>query len=234
MIDSADSSLAPPPPPAAGGQGNPWERRASLGYGAGLLESIKLFIVSPSAAYEQTLKRGDFLSPLLFAVIVGWFGAILGQIWQFFFQGSLLNLIPPDVRDQVVPFLSTTPIELVISMILTPIFLVIGLFIWSLLFHLSLLLVGALGVSESGFEGTFRVNGYAYVVQLAAVVPFIGWIIGLVWFVALQTIGAARIHDTTPGRAFVGAVLPLFVCCVCFGLIAVMFGALVASAFQSG
>ena len=237
MIDDGQGLAPPPPappPPPGGSQGNPWERRASLGYGAGLLESIKLFVTSPSAAYEQTLKKGDFLSPLLFGLIVGWFGAILGQIWQFLFQGSMLGMMSPDMREQLMPFMSTTPIQLVFSLILTPVFLAVGLFVWSLVHHVSLLLVGALGESDSGFEGTFRVNGYAYVVQLAAIVPLVGWLISIVWYIALQTIGATRIHGTTSGRALLGALLPLFVCCVCLGLMAVLFGALVASAFQGG
>lgn len=233
MIEGGDQQLAPPPPPGdPEAPGNPWERRDELGYGAGLLESLKLFVVSPSAAYEQTRKRGDFLSPLLFSVIIGWFGAIIGQIWQFLLQGSILNMMPADLREQVAFYMATTPLSLAISMILTPIFLIIGLFLWSLVHHVSLMLVGALGRSESGFEGTFRVNGYAYVVQLAAIVPFLGWLITFVWYVALQTIGASRIHDTTPGRALVGALLPLIVCCLCFGLFFTMFWAVLASAFQ--
>lgn len=233
MIEGGDQHFAPPPPPAgAGGPGNPWEQRSTLGYGAALLENLKLFITSPSSGYEQTVKRGDFLSPLLFSVIVGWFGAIIGQIWQFLLQGTMLTMMPADLRDQLSLYMATTPVSLAISLVLTPIFLVIGLFIWSLIHHVSLMLVGALSESDAGFEGTFRVNGYAYVAQLAAVVPLIGWLISFVWYIALQTIGAARIHDTTPGRALVGALLPLVICCFCFGLFFAIFWALLASAFQ--
>ncbi len=233
MIEPGHQQFTPPPPPGdAPGGGNPWEQRGRLGYGAGLLGSIKLFVASPSAAYAQTLKKGDFLSPLLFAVIVGWFGAIVGQIWQFLFQGSLVGALPPEVREQLMPFMAATPASLVISMVMTPVFLMIGLFIWSLIHHLSLMLVGALNQSDSGFEGTFRVNGYAYVVQLAAIVPLAGWLISIVWYIALQTIGASRIHQTTTGKALAGALLPLVACCVCLVVAMFMFWALLASAFR--
>lgn len=233
MIDNGDRRFAPPPPPdEPHAAGNPWEQRSTLGYGAALLENLKLFVVNPAAAYDVTLRRGDFLSPLLFAVIVGWFGALIGQIWQFLLQGSMLEMMPSELRDQLSLYMATTPISLAISMILTPVFLVVGLFIWSLIHHVSLMLVGALGESDSGFEGTFRVNSYAYVVQLAAIVPLLGWLITFVWYVVLQTIGAARIHRTTPGRALIGALLPLIACCLCVGLSILMFSAMLAAAFQ--
>lgn len=234
MIENGDQQFAPPPPPDGlhGADGNPWERRAILGYGAGLLESIKLFVTSPGAAYEQTKKRGDFVSPLLFSVIIGWFGAILGQIWQFLFQDAMMSMFPPDMRDQLSLYMATTPLSLAISMLLTPIFLIIGLFIWSLVHHLSLMLVGALSESDSGFEGTYRVNGYAYVVQLAAIVPFVGWLISGFWYIALMTIGAARIHQTTTNRALVAALLPFVACCACVALLIFIVGWVLASAFQ--
>lgn len=222
----------PPPPPSAGGRGNPWERRQALGYGVGLIETIRLFVTSPTKAYEQTLKQGDFLSPLLFSVIVGWFGSIIGQIWQFLLQGWLLSMVPPEMEAQLRLYMSTSPGELAISMVLTPVFLMIILFVWSLVHHASLLLVGALDESESGFEGTYRVNGYAYVAHLAAILPFLGWLVSIAWYVALLTIGATRIHGTTSGRALVAALLPLVVCCACCGLVAVAIGTLLASAFQ--
>ncbi len=222
MIEDGDQRFAPPPPPPGGtrtASGNPWERRSALGFGAGLLESIKLFVTSPGSAYEQTLKKGDFVSPLLFSVIIGWLGAIVGQIWQFLLQDSMLSLFPPEMRDQLAFYMATTPTALAISMLLTPIFLMIGLFIWSLIHHVSLLLVGALNESDSGFEGTFRVNGYAYVVQLAAIVPFIGWLITVVWYIALMTIGATRIHQTTTGKALIAALLPFIACCACLAVV---------------
>lgn len=233
MIEAGDQRFAPPPPPEGPrGGGNPWERRSVLGYGAALLENIKLFVTSPSDAYQQTLRRGDFVSPLLFGVVVGWFGAILGQIWQFLFQDMMLNMFPPEVRDQLSLYMATTPLSLAIGMILTPFFLAIGMFIWSLIHHVSLMLVGALSQSDSGFEGTFRVNGYAYVVQLAAVVPFVGWLISGAWYIALQTIGASRIHETTTGRALLGALLPFVVCCACLLLFLIAGWAMLASAFR--
>ena len=229
---------APPPPPAppavAESAGNPWERRGELGFGAGLIEALKLFVLNPSHAYEQTLKRGDFFSPLLFGVLVGWFGAILGQVWQLLFQSSILSAFPIDTRDQIASYFVTTPMMLAVSMVLTPIFLTIGLFLWSGVHHLSLLLVGALDGSESGFEGTFRVNSYGYSAQIAAIVPLIGGFIAIFWFIALQVIGATRIHGTTTGKAVAGALLPLVACCLCFGAIFVLGWAMVAAAFSQG
>jgi hypothetical protein len=219
---------------ASAATGNPWERRGEIGFGAGLIESVRLFVTNPGLAYEQTLRRGDFWSPLLFGLLIGWFGAIIGQIWQLVFQSSILSMFPIEGRDQLAAFFVTTPVMLAVSMFLTPVFMTIGLFLWSAIHHLSLLLVGALNESEAGFEGTFRVNCYGYTAQLAAIVPLFGGFLVVAWYVALQTIGAARIHGTTTGRALLGALLPLAVCCVCLGAIVVLAWAMIAAAFTQG
>ncbi len=235
MNEPGGFAVSPPAPPEEPrSPGNPWERRSEIGFGAGLIEGLKLFVTNPGLAYEQTLKRGDFLGPLLFGLLIGWFGAILGQIWQLLFQSSILGLFPVDARDQIATYFVTTPMMLVLSMVLTPVFLTIGLFVWSGIHHVSLMLVGALSESESGFEGTFRVNCYGYTAQIAAVVPLIGGFVAIFWFIALQVIGATRIHGTTTGRALVGALLPLGVCCVCFGTLFFLAWAMIAAAFTQG
>lgn len=229
-------STPPPPPPSgpedSGSSGNPWEQRDRLGFGGGLLANIKLFITSPAAAYEQTRRRGDFISPLLFAIIVGWFGALLGQIWQFLFQGTMMGFLPPEIRDQMAMYAVSGPAMLAVNMVLTPLYLAIGLFIGSAVHHFCLMLVGALSKSDAGYEGTFRVNGYAFVAQLAQIIPLVGWLISIVWFVALQVIGATRMHNTTTGRALFAALIPWIVCCACFGIFFAIMGAALMSSFQ--
>lgn len=225
MIDAGSQQSAPPPPPGGpAGIGNPWEQRGELGYGAALLHTIKLFVSSPSAAYEQTLRRGDFLSPLLFGVFVGWFGAVVSQIWALLLQEKILELFPPALQAELRDYMADPGVVgALLNVMLPPLLIVVVLFISAGILHFFLMLVGALEKSQSGFEGTFRVAAYALVTQVAQIVPLVGGWIANLWMLVLLTIGAARLHDTTPGKAVTAVLLPLALCCLCTVLLAGLF-----------
>ena len=91
-----------------------------------------------------------------------------------------------------------------------------------------LMLLGALEQSRFGYEGTLRALAYANTAQLAAVVPLVGWLIGMVWTLVLLVIGFEVLHDTTQGRALAAALIPLLVCCLCGALLVIVFGAAIA------
>ena len=228
---------SPPPPPSGPidqepAPGNPWEQRATLGFGGALIGAVRLFVTNPARAFEQTRRSGDYFSPLLFAILVGWVGTLLGHIGQFALQVSVLNALPPEFRDQMALYAMSSPAMLANNLVLTPFYLAVVLFIGSAIHHFSLMIVGALNESESGFEGTVRVNGYALVSQLAHIIPFVGVLITVVWFVALQVIGATRLHRTTSGRALVAALIPWGLCCGCLVLLFTIMGAAIMSSFQ--
>ena len=71
--------MSEPIPTAGGATGNPWDRRSERGFVAALVDTVKLFVTAPGQAYAQTLEKGDFAGPLIFAVIVGWIGTAIGQ-----------------------------------------------------------------------------------------------------------------------------------------------------------
>jgi hypothetical protein len=207
----------PLPPESGASRGNPWEQRAALGVLNGLVEALKLFVASPKQAFSQTLKRGDYGSPLLFAIVVGWIGMVIGRLWDLLFGASILSVLPSDLRGRI-PFEAFGAGGLVTSLIFAPVFIVIGLFLWSAMLHLSLVIVGGLERSEAGFEGSFRVVSYSWVAQLANLIPVIGDLAVIVWSLVLAVIGVREIHKTTEGKAVVAVLIPVALCCVCAGL----------------
>ena len=210
------SDIQPPPVVSSG---NPWERRTELGFGTGLIETVKLFITQPTAAFAQTRERGDFASPLIFGVLVAWAAAIVGEIWRVIFGTSMLAMFGGShLGEQLAPMLALSGVGLVFQIILAPIFIFIALFIWSGILHLSVLLVGAAKQSPSGFEGTFRAVSYSAVAQLAQIIPFVGGLIAFVWGIILLVIGLVRMHKTTQGRSLAAVLLPMVLCCVLVGL----------------
>ena len=216
----------PPPPPSdppppegpSQPQGNAWERRAELGFVEGLVGVVKGFISAPGATFEETRKTGDLGSPVLFAIIVTFVAAIIGQIWAMMFGTSLLAMMPQEAREALPMFIGAQGAGFMVSVFVIPIVTIVGIFIGSAILHLMLLLVGGLDTSDAGFEGSFRVVAYSMVAKLAEIIPFLGGIISLIWTVVLLVIGVNRLHGTSEGKAVAAVLLPIVLCCVCGGI----------------
>jgi hypothetical protein len=198
------------PPPPAGGEPAvtplPWEQP---GYPAleGLYETAKLVLTSPGQAFARMSPTGSLGRPLLYAVIFGWVGIIAGQAYNIAFRSAMQNLIPGMNRGFHLPLAVS-----ITMMVLAPLFVLIGVFVWSAIVHLFLMLVGG---ATTGFASTVRVVCYAGTVQVLQIVPFCGWLIGFVWAMFLYIIGLAIAHRTTQGKAAVGALGCPLTCCAC-------------------
>ena len=223
-----------PPPEDTGRPGNPWEQREQLGFVPGLIEGIKAFVTAPGETFSRTIKSGDVASPLIFAVILSTAMALIGQIWAMLFGATLLSALPiPAEAEGVLSMLAVTSgFSIMAIFVVTPIFTVIGVFIGGGILHLMLMLVGGMGESDAGFEGSLRTVAYGSGVgQLAQIVPFIGGMVSMVWTVVLLVTGAMRLHGTSQGKAVAAVLMPVVLCCVCgaalffFGAFAAIMGA---------
>jgi hypothetical protein len=211
----------------------PWEDRERLGFFPALFETIKLLVTSPTEAYARARVSGDYLSPILYAVIIGWVMAIISQLWSLLFQSTWITMVPADMRDQIGPMMATSGASFLITLLLAPVFILIGLFIWSGILHLLVMMLGAHKQSTSGFEGTFRAVAYAYTSSLAQLIPLVGGLIALVWMIILQVIGLVRMHRTTQGKAAAAVLIPIGLCCVCVIVAIVLAIGSMAAAFSN-
>jgi hypothetical protein len=212
------------PPGTEDRAGNPWERRSTLGIANAFIEAVKQFALSPGEAFSQTVKRGDFGSPLLFAIIVGWIGIAVGQIWELLMGASILSMMPPEMRGYL-PFAAGSATGFLISVVFAPVWIIVGLFLWGAILHLCLVIVGGLGGSQAGFEGSFRVVAYSTVAQLANLVPIVGAWICVVWSIILTVIGVQKVHATSQGKAVVVVLIPIALCCACVAMAMAILGA---------
>ncbi|MFN0152359.1 MAG: YIP1 family protein [bacterium] len=189
---------------------------------AALIKTIGLFMTSPSKAFAMTRRRGDYLSPIVFALIVGWVGFLAEQCWSLVFQSTYLLFLPESIRDQLgwvtERTLGGSIVGFVMGFALFPFAALVGLFISAAVLHLFLMLLGATSKSRAGFEGTVRVLAYSSVATLANVIPFAGSFIAFFWAIVLQTIGASTLHETGKGRALFAILIPVILCCACIFL----------------
>ncbi len=207
-------SSVPPEPPAADAAVVPWEQRRGGDPFRAFVETVKLFVLRPEEAWRATPERGGFESPLLFGLIVSFVGAAIAFLYRWIFGSPFARMFPASALHRwggAYPWGRPRPFgcALVAFPFVSAIGILIGLFVGTAVIHVFLLIVGGTRSSSSGFEGTFRALSYGSVSSLAQVIPFVGGLIALVWWVVLTVQGLVRMHRTTPGRALAAVLMPI-------------------------
>ena len=181
----------------AGGHGGEFDLSDPIN---SFVSTVRTLVLNPVGFFRGIAREGNFLNPLLFAVICALISGILGGIINFFitlasgnqgrgFGGALASLIG--------------------SILLTPIFTAIGLLVGAVIYHLLVLLF--VRPANAGFEATFRVVSYISVTQLVSWIPIIGPIIAFAYGVVLSILGIREVHSTSTGRAALVVLIPVAV-----------------------
>ena len=80
--------------------------------------------------------------------------------------------------------------------------------LWVTVVHSLLKITGSLASSEAGYQGTLRAVCYSQVAMAAAIVPWIGDPIAILWSFSLQVPGLVRMHGCSRTRAALAVGLP--------------------------
>ena len=202
------------PPPGSGGspQGAQSPAAAEFRYTDPVqtfIATVRSVVTTPAAFFRGILRQGDFVNPLIFALICYEVSAIIGGLLRLVGVGTDMGFG-----------------SYLVSIILAPIFAAIGLFIGAGILHLLVMLI--VGSRNAGFEGTFRVVTYSSVTSLVSWLPFIGWIASL-YGIYLAIVGIREVHTTTTGKAALVVLIPAAVILV---LILILIAAGVALFFS--
>ncbi|HSK19646.1 MAG TPA: Yip1 family protein [Longimicrobiales bacterium] len=92
-----------------------------------------------------------------------------------------------------------------VDFLISPIYLLLSLFLSAGVVHLMLKLFGVTG----GFGVTARTFAFAYSPQILGIVPVAGAIAGFIWMVVVAIVGVREAHGTTTGRAAAAILIPL-------------------------
>jgi hypothetical protein len=192
---------------------------------AGLVETVKLFITDPTAAFRRMSLTTDIFRPLIYGVLLSWIGNAAAYVFGLMLQASLFGFVSQiGGMDELFP-LPMLGVGLgLLGLIFAPVFIIVGMFIYTLIIHLFLMMVGG---DQKGFGASFRVVCYSNTSQLAQLVPLAGGMIALVWSIILVIVGLTEAHRTTTGKAAAAVLLPIVACCVCMGIaviVAIAFG----------
>lgn len=194
----------------------PWERMEELGFWSALGETIKEILGTPEDFFSRLSPTGGFGKPLLYGLILGVVGVILGQIWTLvgnaigFSAAGMMGSEFSNVMQQQATGIVSIIMLILVSVVAVP----IGLFINAGVLHLMLMILG--GANED-FEATFRAIAYSQTAQLAQIIPIIGTLAAAIWTIVLEVKALANLHDITSGKALLAIFLPLIVCCFVLG-----------------
>jgi hypothetical protein len=209
---SPSGSSGPPPRVSGGAAGGEFNYTDPV---QSFISTVQRVVLQPVDFFRGILRRGDFLNPLIFAIICAVISAVIGGIIGLLFSVATGQ---QGFGGAILGFLG--------SVIGAPIGAAIVLFIWSGLLHLLVMLL--VKPSNAGFEATFRVNSYTSTVQLVSWIPIIGWLIALVWGIVLSILGIREVHSTTTGTAALVVLIPAV---VVFGGLALIVGAALFAVF---
>lgn len=170
------------------------------------IQTAKLVLFSPSDAFSRMKIWGGCLLPFLFALIGGMFSfwglMLLGAIYGMLLLGNL----PRNFQDVVAGLLGGGTVIVLLSVLVVPFTIAIGLAIVSGVHHLALKLVGA---AKHDFEVTFRVSAFAYgATAWILFIPCLGPFAFVIWAACATSIGFAKTHETSMGKAIFVALAP--------------------------
>jgi hypothetical protein len=150
------------------------------------ISTVQRVVLQPVDFFRGIPRQGDFLNPLIFAIICYAVSAILGGLIGLAFSGRGFG-------------------GFIGSIIGTPIAGVVGLFIGAGILYLLVMLI--VGSRNAGDEATFRVLAYSSVVNLVSWIPIIGGILSL-YALYLGIVGIREVHTTTTGKAALVVLIP--------------------------
>src|SRR5437899_10328457 len=176
-----------------------------------------MVLSTPVAAFTAMKREVGLGEPLLYAII----GGTLGGVFAITYNFALRSFAPFGDRHGALAHVFGG-LGWIFLLLLTPLFVVIGMFVASAILHVCLMIVGG---AKQSFETTFRVVCFAEgSASPILVIPFCGGFIVGIWKIILYCIGLTHAHETDTGRVVIAVLLPVIVCCGAFLLL--MFGVL--------
>jgi hypothetical protein len=195
-----------------------WERLSELGFGKALFTTFRQVLFEPGPTFARLPLNGKLGRPTgFFVAAVG--GVIALQLLvSLGFQLALIPLggafshleeeqrIGPGMWAILLPVMAAVGLALLVGVN----------FIMAGIYHLLLTLLGG---ATKGYEGTYKVICYSHAAEIISVVPCVGPIAAIVWYLIASIIGLQKVHQTEGWKAAVAMLVPYI---VCFGTLAAL------------
>ena len=216
----------------------PWEGSRERGPAASWLATLWRVVSAPRASWAMVPSRGGVRRPYTFAlscgvifevvsqavaivtvVLLGYGGedTALADVFQLDIAGRSLEWLPISVLS-----VGGCLLALVVAAPLYVLAYSLLLLLWTTVLHALLKITGALSASEAGWEGTLRAVCYSQAAMVAAIVPWIGDEIAMLWSFGLQVPALVRMHGCSRARAALAVALPAAALILALALVILM------------
>lgn len=202
-----------------------WENRQNVGFFKALWETWKESVFYPDKFFGHLPFSGGLWSPIIYAVIIGWFYFAVGAVYDLLFSSFWLRMIPQYI-DSANPLIGlslqgATLASFLITFFSAPLIVIIILFVESGIYHLIAMIFGW---TNREYEASLRAVAYSAGPLAFAILPFCGQPISLVWALVVTIIGFKHMQKTAAGKAALTVLLPWILCCCLLFLVALIFG----------
>lgn len=201
---------------------SPWELRMSLGLWTGIWQTIAHVLFLPGAFFRQARGTGGIREPLAFGILTGSLGKMISFFWIFLFMAG--------VSSEFTTFSISASSLFLILIIVSPLYVVISMFITGCVTHIFLMLFRG---GRKGFAGTFRVIAFSQSAGMLSLVPLAGDYTGIVWRFVITVTGLMNIHKSSFIKVTAALVFQFIIKMVLYVLFAVIimgiYGALKAA-----
>ena len=173
------------------------------GYFTVLLHTFKGALFSPVKFFREKRQEETIGQSFAFGVLTGSLGAMFGIFWQF-----ILNVQEFSSFLRVLPDAFTLNRLFLAYIIISPFLVMFFMFLTTAVFHCCLFILGG---ATRGFGGTFKACAYSNAASVFNLIPYIGWLIKMIWGLVIMVIGFREIHETTSSRAVFALLIPFLI-----------------------
>lgn len=173
-----------------------WEDNRKEGTLRAFFQTASRCLLTPTQFFSSLPLDSGYWAPLLFCVMAGVLGGVLGALWNHLLKGG-------SGAFAIFQILIIMSFGFIGTLIVMPLFL----FIMSGITHGLLFLFGG---ARNGFQATFRVISYSAVTALFNAIPVVGAVASL-WGTYLAVVGVRETHETSTGKAAGAVLVPVVV-----------------------
>ena len=177
----------------------PWEHPERYGIFGSLVQTIARVMFRAPDFFSTIHSQSSALRPATFYALLGLFQTLCLQIWLSTFDTSLLAN-SPGLQEGISQF--SAPMTIIMS----PFLSVFQLLLFSAFLYLAIRITNP---EQADYNLILRIVAYAYAPTILVVVPYIGPLVGLIWFVVNIFIGVKYALRLTWQRTIL-ALSPIF------------------------
>ncbi|QQY08045.1 MAG: YIP1 family protein [Candidatus Xiphinematobacter sp.] len=181
-----------------------WEKRHEVGFLQALLQTVRGLLVNPAEIFSKMPTEGDYLSPILYVIILTVGVGICTLPYSRFYAAAFRRLVHglPGVNTLNMSFFEVDSLNLAsaaMAIALMPVLATLGSLLRASFLHLILYLVGG---ANKGFESTFRIICYSdATAAIFRLLPFLGILVTFVFDVLLLIVGLKKVNQIEGWRA---------------------------------